>query len=601
MLNRGLRTSCATPATIEPISAMVSLWRSCSLRRTVSVTSWKFSTARSAPSPSAASARALTTQVRRVSGSLTSRAAGAPPVRERRHQLAEGRPGLAGPELRERSVDEVSPPRPARVLDRRPVGADDPPFRVHHHDAEGQAVEGLPPLERGAAQVGFQPPAVRDVGPGPEDVGHLSRRVEDGAVDPRDQPALARAGQPLGLEGHGQLEGGVAAPVVAGGLLAGLGGAQLFPEGPAPQLLLRPPARLLAGPVEADDPAVGVHDDDQRGHHVEEAVGEHPLPLDLALGPQPLDLRRRPRGEDLQHALGAHDLVEGPVVNGVDDAQDLAGRGAQRGPHVALRPDPPQPLVPRVAVGHAVADVTDAPVEDVGARGARERVLDVGHEAAVDEPGHRPQVSPVHELGHGGVLDPQRPRQAQHQLAEEGLPARGRRPRDEVAERLLDPPVPHGPLGDVRQVGQGHLALHEVVHGARADGFDGHALAPVARHDHHRRHRARRRAAEEVEPLPVREQPVGDHQVGRDRPVEGGASRVHGLGHRDDEVPGPRLEGAARELRVTRLVLDEQDAERLPAHPRPRPSENGKAAVSARDGPPRGDLRSKALSLIYST
>jgi len=78
-----------------------------------------------------------------------------------------------------------------------------------------------------------------------------------------------------------------------------------------------------------------------RHRRVEEAVGKHPLPLDLALGPEPLDLRRRPRGEDLQDAFGAHDLVEGPVVNGVDDAQDLAGRGAHRGPHVALRRDLP--------------------------------------------------------------------------------------------------------------------------------------------------------------------------------------------------------------------------------------------------------------------
>ncbi len=260
-------------------------------------------------------------------------------------------------------------------------------------------------------------------------------------------------------------------------------------------------------------------------------------------------------------------------------------------PDVALRPDPPQPLVPRVAVGHPVADVAHAPVEDAGARGARERVLDVRHEAAVDEPGDRPQPAPVHELGHGGVLDPQRPRQAQHELAEEGLPARRRRPRDEVAERLLDPPVTHGPLGDVGQVGQGHLALHEVVHRARADGLDGHALAAVARHDHHRRHGAGRLAAQEVEPLPVRQQPVGDHEVGRDRPVEGRAGRVHGLGHRDDEVPGPPLEGAARELRVARLVLDEQDAEGLPAHSRPRVSENGKSAVRARDGRPFGDGR----------
>ena len=97
MLNRGLRTSCATPATIEPISAMVSLWRSCSLRRTVSVTSWKFSTARSAPSPSAASARALTTQVRRVSGSLTSRAAGAPPVRSDVTSSPRAAQGSSGP------------------------------------------------------------------------------------------------------------------------------------------------------------------------------------------------------------------------------------------------------------------------------------------------------------------------------------------------------------------------------------------------------------------------------------------------------------------------------------------------------------------------
>ncbi len=101
MLNSGLRTSCATPATIEPISAMVSLWRSCSLRRTVSVTSWKFRTARSGPSPSAASALALTTQVSRVSGSLTSRAAGAPPPRSSPDELPEGRPGLSRAQGRE--------------------------------------------------------------------------------------------------------------------------------------------------------------------------------------------------------------------------------------------------------------------------------------------------------------------------------------------------------------------------------------------------------------------------------------------------------------------------------------------------------------------
>ena len=123
MLKSGLRTSCATPATIEPISAIVSLCRSCSLSRTVSVTSWKLSTARRAPSPSGASARALTTQVRRVSGSFTSRAAGCPPgasvARARRAPPTARR----GPELGERLVDELGPARAAGVLDRGAVDA----------------------------------------------------------------------------------------------------------------------------------------------------------------------------------------------------------------------------------------------------------------------------------------------------------------------------------------------------------------------------------------------------------------------------------------------------------------------------------------------
>ena len=110
------------------------------------------------------------------------------------------------------------------------------------------------------------------------------------------------------------------------------------------------------------------------------------------------------------------------------------------------------------------------------------------------------------------------------------------------------------------------LALHDVVHGAGADRLDGYALAPVARHDHDRRHRAGRLAAEEVQPLAVGEQPVGDHQVGRRRPVERHPRGVHGLGHGHHEVPGPPLEGAARQLGVARLVLDEQDAERLCGH-----------------------------------
>ncbi len=210
MLNRGLRTSCATPATIEPISAMVSLWRSCSLRRTVSVTSWKFSTARPAPSPSAASARALTTQVTRVSGSLTSRAAGAPP-RSAPTSSPRAAQGSPGPRAASGVSMSLVPARAARVLDGGPVGADDPALRVDHHDAQGQAVERLPPLDRGAAQVGLEPPPVRHVGAGPEDVGHLPGRVEDRPVDPGDQPPVAGAGLPLGLVGRGLIEHGAAA------------------------------------------------------------------------------------------------------------------------------------------------------------------------------------------------------------------------------------------------------------------------------------------------------------------------------------------------------------------------------------------------------
>ena len=159
---------------------------------------------------------------------------------------------------------------------------------------------------------------------------------------------------------------------------------------------------------------------------------------------------------------------------------------------VALRAHAGEAGVVRVALGDAVADVAHAAVEDVRARRARELVLDVAGEAAVDEARERPDPAGRGHLGDRGVLDPQRPREAQDELAEERLPARQRRAGDEVAQRLLDSPLAHGALGHVRQVGERDLALHEVVDRARPDRLDGHALAAVARHDHDRRHRPRR-------------------------------------------------------------------------------------------------------------
>ncbi len=93
--------------------------------------------------------------------------------------------------------------------------------------------------------------------------------------------------------------------------------------------------------------------------------------------------------------------------------------------------------------------------------------------------------------------------ETQHQLAEQGV-ARRARPGDEVVEGLLDAPQADGALGQVRQVRERQLALDDVVDGARADRFDGDALAAVAGHDHDRRHRRGRLAAQQVQPLAVR-------------------------------------------------------------------------------------------------
>ena len=164
MLNSGLRTSCATPATIDPISAIFSLCRSCSLSRTVSVTSWKLRTTRPAASPSAASARPLTTHVRRLTGSTVSSGPGRPPVAQRGRELRQRRPRLSAAERGERRVEDVRPRRALRLLDGRAVRAHDATGGVDHQHTERQAVEGVAPLDRGLPQVGLEPAPLGDVG-----------------------------------------------------------------------------------------------------------------------------------------------------------------------------------------------------------------------------------------------------------------------------------------------------------------------------------------------------------------------------------------------------------------------------------------------------
>jgi len=119
-------------------------------------------------------------------------------------------------------------------------------------------------------------------------------------------------------------------------------------------------------------------------------------------------------------------------------------------------------------------------------------------------------------------------------------------------------PLPKRALGDERHLGQGDLGLDHVVEDAGLHRLHRHLLVAVAGHHHHRVGGEALAGGDQLHAVAVREPQVGDHQrrhLGRDpgagllEPVDGGQA----------ERLGEALEGAADQLGVSLLVLDEQD------------------------------------------
>ena len=255
------------------------------------------------------------------------------------------------------------------------------------------------------------------------------------------------------------------------------------------------------------------------------------------------------------------------VVNGAEDPEGPAG-AEEGGAHVALRPQAPQHFVVRELIGDPVTHVADRPVQHVPARGPWERILDVLDEAPVDAPCQGSQPVPGNDLGHGGVLDSQSARQPQYDRLEEGLSCPARTSGN-VTEGVLYSPLPEGPIRNVGEVGQGRLALHDVVGSARAHDLHGHPLAALAGHDHHWRQRPLRAATEKVDTLPVGEPPVGDDDVRRRFGLEGPPGRLHRRPATvtDGKAAGPGIESPPGQLGVSGVVLHQEHLERAQAVP----------------------------------